>query len=160
MLASEVNGPEASSPQTLQVLAILPGDVARRFQHFCRLSIDDGKDVYVIHPSVFMFQNIGPLKEYGVSYDDLFEFDDCRLLRSAKTQMLNYAENPEASPEMVDHAGREALLNLSGKQVQLLQFTSAGKEIRRLLSLSPVPPYTQVLQERLGAAFTLMDDTS
>jgi hypothetical protein len=158
LLANEVKRPGSVSPQTLSLLTILTGALARRFQHFCRLSIDDGDAVYVIHPNVFNFQNIGPLDDFGVSYNDLFDFDDCGLLRSAETLMVNYAPNPEATPYIADYAGQKAVLRLAGGQFHLLQFTRAGREIRRLLSLTPVPTYTQALQNKFGSVFALDQD--
>ena len=75
LLVKEVSKPGAISPLTLNVLSTLTPQVAQRFERFCRLSIRSGNDVYVIHPEVFPFQNIGPLDKFGVSYDDLYEFE-------------------------------------------------------------------------------------
>ena len=157
LLAKEIERPESVSPQTLSVLPILTGELARKFQHFCRLSIDDGHRVYVIHPNVFAFQHIGPLDNFGVSYDDLFEFDDCRLIRSAQTIEVNFAA--KAAFETVNYAGKTASLKYAGLQLQLLQFTRAGTEIRRLLSLTAVEAYTTALQQMLGNAFALDQDS-
>jgi hypothetical protein len=158
LLATEIKRPESVSAQTMSVLPILTGELARKFQHFCRLSIDDGHAVYVIHPKVFSFQHIGPLRDFGVSYEDLFDFDDCRLLRSAQTLLVNFADNPEAGFDEVNYAGEKAFLKQAGLQLQMLQFTRAGSEIRRLLSLTPVVAYTHALQETLGSAFALVQD--
>jgi hypothetical protein len=158
LLAREVKTPGSVSPQTLALLPILTGPLARKFQHLCRLSIDDGNGVYVIHPNVFAFQHIGPLDDFGVSYDDLFDLNDCGLLRSAETLEVNYAPDPDATPQTVDYAGRKAFMKSAGQQFQLLLFARAGREIRRLLSLAPVPAYTQVLQSKLGNAFALDPD--
>jgi hypothetical protein len=158
LLAREVKTPGSVSPQTLALLPILTGPLARKFQHLCRLSIDDGNGVYVIHPNVFAFQHIGPLDDFGVSYDHLFDLNDCGLLRSAETLEVNYAPDPDATPQTVDYAGRKAFMKSAGQQFQLLLFARAGREIRRLLSLAPVPAYTQVLQSKLGNAFALDPD--
>ena len=125
-------------------------NLGQTFARFCRLSIDDGEWVYVIHPHVFSFQNIGPLDQYGISYDDLFDLDGAGLIRSAETLMMNFTEDPESKPEKFDYAGSTAYLNISGKQLHLLHFTKAGKELRRLLHLEPIPEYTKTLKERMG----------
>jgi hypothetical protein len=52
----------------------------------------------------------------------------------------------------------KATIDLAGKQVRLLQFTRAGKELRRLIALVPVPSYTNALKKILGAGFVLLDN--
>jgi hypothetical protein len=97
LLAKEVSHPGAISPLTLSVLTTITPRVAKRFEHFCRLSIRDGDDVFVIHPTVFTFQNIGPLDAFGVSYNDLYELESYGLLRSAETIMFNFAKDESRS---------------------------------------------------------------
>src|SRR5262249_20323523 len=94
ILARNIQAPGATSPVTLGVLSTLTPQVATRFEHFCRLSIREGSNVYVIHPATFAFQNIGPLDDYGISYDDLFEFESYGLIRSAETLMTNHVAEP------------------------------------------------------------------
>ncbi len=159
VLTGEVAKPGSISPLTLRTLPILSREAAEDFQRLSSLSIDDGKDVYVIHPHVFAFQNIGPLDEYSISYDCLFEMEAYGLIRSAETIMLNYPEDSTAKPDRVDYAGEPALLNLAGKQVQQLRFTRAGREIRRALLLKSLPAYTAALKRILGDGFTLESET-
>ena len=155
LLSSEVAKPGTISRLTLRTLSIFTREVAEKFQHFCCLSFDTGSDVFVIHPNIFAFQNLGPLDDYGVSYDDLFEVEAYGLIRSAETLLQQYATDETAQAEKVDYAGQPALLNLSGVQTHELKFTRVGREIRRVLSLNPVPAYTDTLQEKLGSAFVL-----
>lgn len=156
LLAREIVAPGSISPHTLQVLSILTTGLGQKFAHFCRLSIDDGTSVFVIHPSVFAFQNIGPLHDYGIDYNNLFELDGAGLIRSAETLLIQYKEDDSAEPEIVDYAGQKVMLNVAGKQVNLLQMTLAGKELRRLLVLEPIPVYTEKLQQILGDSFILL----
>ena len=158
LLASEVTKPGSVSPTTLQTLSVLTSDLGKAFERLCRLSIDDGDSVYVIHPQVFAFLNMGPLEEFGISYEDLFELDGAGLIRSAETLLLNYAKSEDQKPELVDFAGVSATIDLAGKQVHLIQFTRAGKELRRLIALVPVSAYANALKKRLGDAFVLVDD--
>lgn len=156
LLTRETRKPGTISPLTLNILSTLTPQVAVRFEHFCRLSIRDGDQVFVIHPNVFAFQNIGPLDEFGITYEDLYELESFGLIRSAQTMMLNYAPQTFHSP--VNYAGQEASLNFGSLQLHLLHLTRAGCELRSLLQLSPVPAYTaytKALQSKLEAAFTI-----
>jgi hypothetical protein len=158
LLAREVAQPGAISPLTLNVLSTMTPHVADRFEHFCRLSIREAGNVFVIHPNVFNFQNIGPLDMFGISYDDLYELEAYGLIRSAETIMYNFTVAEGAPPTPIDYAGRAAALNLSGVQMHQLRFTRAGKELRGLLTLSPVPEYTQMLRTKFSAGFIFSDE--
>jgi hypothetical protein len=155
LLVKEASRPGTVTPVTLNVLSTLTSQAAQRFEHFCRLSIRTQNDVYVIHPKVFPFQGIGPLDDFGVSYDDLWEFESFGLLRSAETITLNFEADEGAPPTPIDYAGTPAALDFRGLQLRLLKFTRAGAEIRDLLNLSPIPAYTEVLRERLKTALVL-----
>lgn len=149
ILSKEIVAPKSISPHTLQLLTVLTSSLGDAFTRLCNLSIDDGASCYVIHPKVFSFQNIGPLFDYAVSYEDLFELDGAGLIRSAETLMLNYSES---EMEDIDFAGIKAQLNVSGKQLHLIQFTKAGRELRNLLSLSPNAQYKIAIKEKLADA--------
>jgi hypothetical protein len=130
--------------------------VAQIFERFCRLSIREGDEVFVIHPNIFAFQNIGPLDAFGISYADLYELESYGLLRSAETILLNYAK--DSSPLVINYAGIPATLNFSELQLHQLRFTRAGAELRELLSLSPNPQYTEALRNKLKSAFVLSEN--
>jgi Protein of unknown function (DUF2806) len=80
LLAREIKQPGAVSPLTLNVLSTLTQHAAARFEHFCRLSIRESENTFVIHPNVFAFPKIGPLDAFGVSYGDLYELEACGLI--------------------------------------------------------------------------------
>ena len=153
LLTKETRKPGAVSPLTLNTLSMMTGQIAECFERFCCLSIACDADAYVIHPNVFPFQNIGPLEEFGISFDVLYELESFGLIRSAQTIMLNYV--PNLPTKRVDYAGTPADLNLSGLQIHLIHLTRAGRELRDLLHLSPVPNYTAALAQKLGDAFVL-----
>jgi hypothetical protein len=153
LLTKETRKPGAVSPLTLNTLSTLTPEVAERFEQFCRLSIRDEDEVFVIHPNVFAFQNIGPLDAYGITNKDLYELESFGLIRSAQTIMLNFAPQNFGSP--IDYAGSPGTLNFGELQLHLIYLTRAGRELRALLHLSPVPEYTQALQQKLGAAFVI-----
>ncbi|MGA6119582.1 DUF2806 domain-containing protein, partial [Sphingobacterium anhuiense] len=139
------------SPYTLQLLSVLTSEIGNSFNRFCNLSIDDGESCYVIHPNVFAFQNIGPLENYDISYDDLFDLDGAGLIRSAETLMVNYSKSDTQEFENVNYAGTSAQIDVSGKQLRLLQLTKSGRELRNLLQLTENKVYTDKLK-------TLFDD--
>jgi hypothetical protein len=153
LLTKETRKPGVVSPLTLNTLSTLTPQVAVCFERFCRLSMLEGDEAFVIHPNVFSFQHIGPLEDYGISYSDLYELESFGLIRSAQTIMLNYAADQVALA--VDYAGTPATINLSGLQLHLIYLTRAGRELRALLHLMPVPEYTQALQKKLKAAFII-----
>jgi len=156
LLAGEIAKPGTISPLTLRVLTTITPHVAKRFEHLCRLSIRDDDVVFIIHPNVFPFQNVGPLEMFGISYEDLYDLESYGLLRSAETIRLNYAEG-EQNRALVDYAGRPALLVYSGLQLNLLKLTRAGVELRNLVVLSELPEYTKAIRERLGDSFKITE---
>lgn len=154
ILTKEIVKPRSVSPNTLNLLSVLTSDLGHALSRLSNLSIDDGKSCYVIHPHVFAFQNIGPLEDYGISYDDLFELDGSGLIRSAETLMLNYAKG-KSEFEKVNYAGMEAELNLVGAQVNLIQFTKSGRELRNLIELTENKKYTQALRDKFKDSFVI-----
>jgi len=156
ILARNVGAPGTTSPVTLGVLSTLVPQVAMRFEHFCRLSIrDNNNNVFVIHPETFPFQNIGPLDDFGVSYEDLFEFESYGLIRSAETLMTNHVANPPDEITSVEYAGHQAGIAFNHLQIHRIMFTRAGADIRNSLDLSPLAAYTEALSKRFPNAFHL-----
>jgi hypothetical protein len=146
LLANEIATPGSICRQTLHVLRSISAKTAGRFSHFCRLSISQDNDVFVIHPHVLPFQTIGPLKDYGVEYADLFDFESSGLIRSAETLMVQFAGEP-GNLELIDLGGRAAEIQWAGNQVHLIKFTVAGREIRSALPLEPLEAYADILQQ-------------
>ena len=155
ILTKEIVKPKSISPNTLQLLSVLTSDLGNAFQRLCNLSIDDGKSCFVIHPHVFPFQNIGPLDDYDIEYDDLFDLDGANLIRSAESLTLNYENSETEAYENVDFAGLKSKLDVSGKQLRIIQFTKSGREIRNLIKLSPNENYLKLIQERMGKALMI-----
>lgn len=150
ILADEILKPKSISLHTLQTLSILTSKIGESFSRLSNLSIDDNDSVFVIHPHVFSFQKIGPLDDYNISFNDLLDLDGAGLIRSTETITIQYGES---KIEEVDYAGKSALLDISGKQLKLIFFTNAGKELRRLLTLEPIDNYTQEISRILGDSF-------
>ncbi|PBQ31369.1 hypothetical protein CNR22_06195 [Sphingobacteriaceae bacterium] len=160
ILANEILQPGSLSLHTLQTLSILNSKVGNSFSKLCNLSIEDLTRTYFIHPNVFPFQNVGDLQDYEISFNDLLDLDGANLIRSAETIRLNFAsiENlnvGEYDYEVVDYASKKAKLDVSGKQLNLIYFTQAGRELRRLIKMTPVAKYTDALSKHLGDNFKL-----
>lgn len=158
ILANEITAPKSMSLHTLQTISVLDSKVGNSFRKLCNLSIDDGDAAFVIHPSVFAFQNIGPLDQYGITFNELLNLDGANLIRSAETIMLNYGKNDklkegEFDYQKVNYAGRPYNLDVSGKQLHLLFFTQSGRELRRLIDMTPDHEYTKTISEKLGENF-------
>lgn len=153
LLAKEIVHPGSISPITLSVLSSLTVRAAKLFEQFCRMSIKEAENVFVIHPQVYVFQHIGPLDEFGITLYDLYELESFGLIRSAETMLLNFAQNQPGAP--IDYAGIKGTLNFSGLQMHQLVFTRAGVELRELLPLTPIPAYTKTIQDKLKGALVL-----
>ena len=50
----------------------------------------------------------------------------------------------------LEYASHKAKLDFSGQQLNLIYFTQAGKELRRLIPMQINENYTKALKERLG----------
>ena len=158
ILANEIINPGSISIHTLQTLSILDSKVGNKFVELCNLSIDDGETAYVIHPNVFAFQNIGPLEDYNISFNDLLYLDGANLIRSTEAIRLNFGESDnEPEFEIIDYAGRKAKINISGEQLCLIYFTQAGRELRRLVKMNENEKYTEKLKSRMEGKFVLIN---
>ena len=154
ILVNEIAQPKSLSLHTLQTLSILDSKVGNSFRKLCRLSIDDGATAYIIHPHVFAFQDIGPLNDYGITFSELLSLDGTNLIRSTESIRLNFGKSDglkvgEREYEEIDYAGKNAKIDVGGEQLNLIYFTQAGRELRKLLEISPLDNYTRVLQDRL-----------
>lgn len=160
ILTTEIIKPNSISPNTLQLLSVLTSDIGNAFQRLCNLSIDDGDSCFVIHPNVFTFQNIGSLDDFELQYNDLFELDGANLIRSAETLMVNYSSHDNESFEKVDFANENYKIDLSDKQLHLIQFTKAGRELRNILELKLNETYLKALNNKLGDSLKVNVNTT
>lgn len=152
LLIREIIEPNSVTPKTIQITSTLTPKDGRILKKLGDLSIDDGEWAYIIHPHVFAFQNIGPMDEYGLSYQDLFDAHEAGLIVSPETLMLQFSGEPDSGLEEVNYGGSTALFNKTGKQIHMLKFTSVGRDLRNLLPLERVEAYTEALIKKLGPA--------
>lgn len=155
ILSNEIINPGTLSLHTLQTLSVLDSKVGNIFANFCNMSFDDGRSTFFIHPNVFAFQNIGNTGEFGFSFEDLLDLDGANLIRSAESIKLNFSKpdgyvDGEYQYDDLDYASYKAKLDFSGAQLNLIYFTQAGKELRKLIPMQINETYTKALKERLG----------
>lgn len=159
ILSEEIINPGNISIHTLQTLSILDSKVGKIFARFCNLSIDDGDTAYVIHPNVFAFQNIGPLEDYDISFNDLLYLDGANLIRSTEALRINFAKSEiqEENYELINYAGKKAKIDVSDLQLCLIYFTQSGKELRGLINIEENLNYTEKLKSLLKEKFVLIE---
>ena len=158
ILANEIINPGNISIHTLQTLSILDSKVGNIFVKLCNLSIDNGETAFVIHPNVFAFQNIGPLEDYNISFNDLLYLDGANLIRSTEAIRINFGESDEEPEyEIINYAGRKAKLNISGEQLCLIYFTQTGRELRSLIKMNENAKYTEKLNIYMNGKFDLIN---
>jgi len=155
ILSNEIAQPGNLSLHTLQTLSILDSKVGDSFVKLCNMSFDDGRSAYFINLDVFAFQDIGNTWQFGLDFEDLLDLDGANLIRSAESIRLNFSK-PDGYVEgkfqydKLDYVGKSAKLDFSGQQLNLIYFTQAGKELRKLIDLEENETYTKKLKEKLG----------
>ena len=160
ILSNEIVQPGNLSLHTLQTLSILDSKVGDSFVKLCNMSFDDGRSAYFINLDVLAFQNIGDTWQFGIDFEDLLDLDGANLIRSAESIRLDFAkpdgyEEGKFHYDKVDYVGKSAKLDFSGEQLNLIYFTQAGKELRKLIELTENQTYTKKLKERLGDRFII-----
>jgi Protein of unknown function (DUF2806) len=149
LLAKEVTKPGSICRQTLHVLRIVSPKVAQKFSHFCRTSMAADNSCFFYHPHVHAFQTGGPLNEFGISFDDLLDFESSGLIRSAETLMVSHGNEEEKWYE-IDLGGKLAEVKWAGIQAHSIFFTIAGRDIRNALPLEPLEEYAEALRKSYG----------
>lgn len=160
ILSNEIVQPGNLSLHTLQTLSIMDSKVGDSFVKLCNMSFDDGRSAYFINLDVFAFQDIGNTWQFGIDFEDLLDLDGANLIRSAESIRLNFAKpdgyvEGEFHYDKLDYAGKSAKLDFSGEQLNLIYFTQAGKELRKLIELTENETYTKKLKERLKNRFII-----
>lgn len=160
ILANEIVQPGNLSLHTLQTLSILDSKIGKSFVKLCNMSFDDGRSAYFINLDVFAFQDIGNTWQFGIDFEDLLDLDGANLIRSVESIRLNFAkpdgyEDEKFQYENLDYVGKPAKMDFSGEQLNLIYFTQAGKELRKLIDLKESETYTEKLKKRLGDRFLI-----
>jgi hypothetical protein len=124
------------------------------------MSFDDGRSAYFINLDVFALQDIGNTWQFGIDFEDLLDLDGANLIRSAESIKLNFSkpdgyEEGKFRYDKLDYVGKSAKLDFPGLQLDLIYFTQAGKELRKLIDLKENETYTKKLKEKLGDRFII-----
>lgn len=149
LLANEVTSPGTTSRQTLHVLRSISSKTAQKFSHFCRVSMVSEDSCFFLHPNVHAFQTGGLLTEFGITLDDLLDFESTGLIRSAETLMVSHG-SVEGKRYVIDLGGKLAEVKWAGIQAHSIFFTIAGREIRNALQLEPLQIYADALVTKYG----------
>jgi hypothetical protein len=168
LLAGEIRKPGSFSPATVEVLSRLTPDLANMFHRLCNISstiyvpgarsstINAGPVAVIASP--YGSPGANALQPLGFAYVDLCELQDAGLLQSSITSRWSPTVSTFAMaiiacagrplrfqmPMQPEKVAMDAKINL-----QSVLFTRAGREIRRLMELTPNKEYLKKLQEWL-----------
>ena len=161
VLEGEIRQPGAFSVQTLRVLGTISTATAERFSRAASLSMSRDSDAARI-PAVGGALNNNCLKDVGLSFDVLTLLTENGLLLPDYSCWMEYgpihAANPGAHPPPhtqlpFQHQGRRWILvgasdALAVKSVRVVgaAFTTAGREILKVVDIEPMPEFTAQLK--------------
>jgi len=151
LLVQELIYPGNIYPRDLNLLVFLSDELLQRYHKFCRLSIDDGREAYIILAHGVEEIGNGPLAPFGIGRNDLLEFSECGLLISPEACMMKPMRRKDA--KFIDYAGQAALLQDTGHELWVLYLNRVGRLLRRLTPLRPLQAYTKALQQKFGYNF-------
>ncbi|WP_161631549.1 DUF2806 domain-containing protein [Rhodoferax saidenbachensis] len=147
ILAGEVSSPGTYSLRTLSVLRELSAHEAETFRTACSIAMSDGS---IAIPGDDLNSALVP---FGIAYGDLIRLRDAGLMTSGDSLKRTYK-----SPSLDDSDGPKfAFLSNNGISIQLsvppggliqfptVLFTSVGRELQRLMSISPNQAYFSAL---------------
>lgn len=148
ILAGEVASPGSFAVRTLEVLHGLSTEEAKIFERACGLACTGG---YIMRPA----DDVNTaLAAFGISYGDLMKLRDARLVMEGDTlaQLFKAPEIERNAPLIIgilNYNGLQLALSVSPGVTQLnlpqLPFTTAGREIQRLVQNSPNMGYLSAL---------------
>ena len=148
ILTGEACNPGSFSPLTLVVLSTMTRKIAEQFEKFCRLSICEREQTAFTVFHWGLGENpLNPLIEFGISFDLIRSLIEHGL--AADIASLKFL--PEESPADWDIGGHATIAEFDQKSgdLEIVPFTNAGFELRRLIALTPNPEYMPVLLDHL-----------
>lgn len=172
ILAGEIANPGSFDPATLTILTILTQDAAEFFQLLCCMSILTRNCAYILisvpdyekpttaHNSISGLITMGEqLSPFGLSHSALLELRTMGLLASLPEEQ--YPDfGADFDGRALPFAGRAIRLDASGHKQKhgeelrcnALSLTSAGNQLRSILSLEPRADYTAALSTMMKRA--------
>lgn len=147
VLAGEIATPGSFSVRTLDVLRNLSKNEAETFRRACACAMLDG---WIALPGSDLNTALVP---YGITYSDILVLRDAGLVADGDNLHKNFsAQGPVPEPDKltVVFFNNQTLIQLGGPAIQYLKissllFTTAGRELQRLIEPSPNEPYLKAL---------------
>ncbi|RWK14788.1 MAG: DUF2806 domain-containing protein [Mesorhizobium sp.] len=171
ILSQEIVNPGSFSATTLNLLTILHPRNAQRFEQFCRMTLSDGIESFLVitathadRPhleinSISSSSKIGEwLIDFGINREDLLDLVSIGLVRSSGEE--EYWENERVfKTETYDLANRSAhlrpghlALSGDGRSLGVISLTPTGHELRSVIALDPDFDYVAKLTSILKLA--------
>lgn len=147
ILAGEISSPGSFSLRTLSVLRELSAQEAEMFRSACSIAMSDG---LIAIPGDDLNSALIP---FGINYGNLMSMRDAGLLTSGDTLNRTHKSSLFVGPELptftfLSNNGVSIQLNIPpAGQVQypVVVFTSAGRELQRLMRNEPNETYLRAL---------------
>lgn len=149
ILAGEIRQPGSFSPASIQTLSTLTGQIAKRFQNLCNLSIQSpGGFTFVVINFYPQFDSIGE-KSLGITYSDLVALQSAGLLPPSLNNQLDFEAYIGKVP--VSYCGKNVVFS-KGSQLQtdntkklpklnILLLSPVGHELRSIVPVNQNPVY-------------------
>lgn len=153
VLAGEIATPGSFSTRTLDVLKGLSKTEAETFRRACSCAMDDG---WIAVPGHDLNT---ALKPFGLAYGDILTLRDAALLMDGDNLHKDFsAKAPVPDPTKLNivFLNNQTLIQIGGPGLQALKlssllFTTAGRQLQRLLEPSPNEEYLKALGTFLRA---------
>ncbi|MBB4845407.1 hypothetical protein HNP55_003957 [Paucibacter oligotrophus] len=147
VLAGEIATPGSFSVRTLDVLRNLSKHEAETFRRACTCAMQDG---WIALPGHDMNTALVP---HGITYTDILTLRDAGLLADGDNLHKNFSAQglvPEPSKLQLVLFNNQTLIQVSGPPLQHLRissliFTTAGRELQRLIEPLPNEHYFKAL---------------
>lgn len=178
LLAEEVRKPGSFAPSTVEVLAKLTPTLARTFQSFCNISVvmvshADNLKVYLDDDIPFVlaepygYPGDNALADLGFSYSAITHLQDAGLVQhefNAYRELhgLLFALPIEIGGTVMNFATLEQFSeeNIQMKRrMKVINLTTAGMQIRRIIDKSPNEEYVKKLQDWVSSTYSLAEPT-
>ena len=159
ILAGEIRKPSSFSIKTVRLISQLESDAARAFAKFCSMAVSisiDGVvwDARVVAPGAD--KTMDPFKQYGFPYSSLLLLQESGLLMAEFQTSMDYTSSiliPNRSSSAFRYLNEDTYLMKSGDAPfsgRLLltgpSLTSSGKELFKIVDLTPNDKYTAALR--------------
>ena len=154
ILSGEIRKPGTFCPKTIQTLSLLDQNTAKIFQMFCDVSFEisqfgDGFTCLICDP--FGSAGNNDLSSIGLNYTNLTQLQDAGLIQTSLTGWLAIPPQVLLQPTRIGNINyRFRLTEDTPKEpvkVNIISFTKAGLELRKVIHSSNNPVYNAKFEE-------------